>query len=835
MDSDYDKFQVNELAIIPGVTPESYIDYENTTANIDTTTNCISGLPSFPIDVSGETADNLILSNNLQIITVAYDTDAEFSSAVVKTNVSISDGVKISTDTVFDRIIESWDDGIATQTIPGFTPTLNITNTIKATYDATAAQGSLAAKFSANETSRTMEFVKTFSREQDWSSFDTLVLFVKNYNATHSTISMEIKDADGVVLATYVLLSADEVTIYDNPDTAGYAKKEFDISGFVRGNVASIRLFSDEITSQIEAFYLDTIYLKSSTYLLPQGNIRLRYQSASQVIFNSVEYYGTTPSGTDIRTRVRVANTLADLVNSTYSSVILSGETIALPGTVIEIDITLLSNSNRTLTPTLDSVYLTMLSPSTASGLEIKDSDAWSAGELSNITVNTSEDYISLTSTNVGNMYFISQEQLNEINPDLIPVAGIRGDLMPVSPRQGYNVITPQTVDEYDASATYTAGLYHPKSAYRLVSGNYLIADTGNDRILEIKSDGTFVRGYGSHNTNYSDTLFALSANYNPRLGILFITFSTAFDLTQTNFNAIKITLGTSKYFTLSSDVDKLRTLKGDIIDLTSGTSVVDRTLSIVLSSDKQSSINAYNGNITVQVINDVNLEPLDCFVGDFMYFAQYGISRPIFAKESSDDTIIIGNAAITSDSTTLAPSGTTSIIEFDKNIGELFEGQLIGTTFTYNGILFSDIVLGSMEVITEDVNGVDQRRLLIAGLTKPGTGNLFASSSSSGSNDLGNTDKMKLQNFVGTVLLVDMTSNLIAFRYNSPDGLYPSDIVIDNDGYYVVAESSLSQQAGRIVTLDTNGNIIKLIEGGVYTKINDIRILNDNHLFVST
>jgi hypothetical protein len=256
--------------------------------------------------------------------------------------------------------------------------------------------------------------------------------------------------------------------------------------------------------------------------------------------------------------------------------------------------------------------------------------------------------------------------------------------------------------------------------------------------------------------------------------------------------------------------------------------------LSIVLSTDKQKILNDTNATVGVRVLNDLNLQAIDCFIGDYMYFAQYGIQSPIYVNETSDTRWIVANARLTTANSDLGPN-TASVLEFDKEVGKLFEGQLLGTTFVYDGIIFSDIVLGSLKVYEENFGGVTQRKILMGGLTRPGGNTTAGTSSSSSSSGLGSTDKIKLQNFVGTVLLMDMDSQLISFRYNSPDGLYPSDVLIDEDGYYVVAESSMVNQSGRIVTLDANGNVIKLIEGGVFTKINDIRLLNDSHLFIST
>jgi hypothetical protein len=84
-------------------------------------------------------------------------------------------------------------------------------------------------------------------------------------------------------------------------------------------------------------------------------------------------------------------------------------------------------------------------------------------------------------------------------------------------------------------------------------------------------------------------------------------------------------------------------------------------------------------------------------------------------------------------------------------------------------------------------------------------------------------------------VIAIDKLTSRIIFTYQSPEGLFPSDVFVDDDGFYVIAETSLIPQAGRIIRLDRFGNISAVISDGMYTKINDIRRLNGNHMLVST
>lgn len=866
LDNSADRYWANTMLVIPGITPADRIDWDNSNANIDLDTNCISGLPAFTEEIfSGGIGQDENGNTHLQIITVPWVTDEDWRNAASRSNLAIASGVRLSVNTVDARIIESFDNGIAGQIIDTFESSTEIINTTTAQYEQNAAQGPLAAQFS-NVSSRKMKHVRQFPRAADWSSYDTLNVYVKSSMASHASVAMIVKSSSGVELATYLLLAADEITTFNNPTTNGFALKEFSVSGFSRNDVASIEFVTEEISNDSESYSVDTIYLTSQEFLLPQGNLRLRYNTTSAVIFNAIEFYGDFPNGADIRVRVRVANTLEDLATATYSSVLNSGEVFAQSGSFIEIDITFLSDATRKKTPYLTSLYLSLLVPAKESGLTINSAESWRLGVAENIDI-SDEGVISMDRTNVGNFYFINGLFVNELDLEELPVAGVTADNMPIAPHQGYAAINDaaQIPDEYNPGREFLRGLYRPRSAYRLKSGNFLIADTDNDRILELTQNGVFVRGFASHNKKYDDVLYALTANYNPRLGTLFITFSRDLDIKFIDLRRIILRIG-GRDIQLSNAVDKVRNpTTGEIIDRpeledfldgSSGNfaSVTDNIVSIILSPDKQTFLKTANTEtVTVRIIGNPSPatnariplnQPsgIECFIGDYMYFGRGGIWRPICARETEDDRYIICNARVNHDSNTLAPNGIGSIIEFEKAIGSAFEGQKLGATFTSNKLIFSDIMLGSVTYYT--VAGEEQeeeRKLLVAGLEYTSSPIQTSSSSSSATGTLqpgasiGTSDIQKLSNFIGKVIVIDMDSDLTSFIYTSPDGLYPSDAFFDEDGNIVIAESSLFAQSGRIVTVDSVGTVINLIEGGMYTKIWDIRKLSNKSIFVST
>jgi len=866
--TDVDKYFENQLYFIPGITRDDWFDYVNTTAHVDKFSHCISGIPALPQDLGGVSGSSSSAGGqNLAILTVPWTSDADFDLASSITNLAVNNGVFIDVDTTNAQPIETFDTGISGQSVSYYTPTLNETSTTKVTYAQPAAQGPLSGLFTMSN-SRSAVFKKTFATPQDWSNFDTLNIYVKSSASSHAAVTLVVYDTSGKELGSFLLLGADEITTYTNQATNGFALKDFGITGFTRTAVGGIGFTTNQITSTSESFSVDTIYLTSQNFLLPQGDIVFRYNTTSAVIFNSVEYDANIPTGCDLRVRVRTGNTLNELANATYSSLLSSGQVFATVGTYIEIDITFLSDATLTKTPTLTALYLSLLVPSVESGITINSLSDWEQGIASNVTI-SSDAVLSMTRENIGDIYFINGQTVNELNPNLTPVAGVSYNNMPIAPYQGYAAINPsaQVPDPTNPGREFLTGLFHPRSVVRLASGNFLIADSGNDRVLEMTQDSQFVRGYASHNNIYDTSLYALTANYNPRLGVLFITFSMLLDVKYADLTQIVINVG-SRQIQLSNSVDQVRDpttgaaiSRPDLTAFLDGsngnfTGQTDNVLSIILSSDKQAFLeNATSDIVTVQVVGNPNptstvtvalnqITGIQCFIGDYMYFGMNGIWSPICAKETTSDRYIIANAMVNYNSPNLAPTGIIGIIEFEKAVGSSENGSTVGTTFTYSLVKFSDILLGSVtyfETLTS--NGVKQRKLLVAAMqdsTNPASGSSSSSTASTSTSTtqptfLGNTNPQKFAGFQGVVQVIDMDSQLSSFNYSSPDGMFPSDAFFNDAGNIVVAESSLYPQSGRIITLNSTGTIIDLIGDGMYSVINAVRNLPSGHIFVST
>jgi hypothetical protein len=91
------------------------------------------------------------------------------------------------------------------------------------------------------------------------------------------------------------------------------------------------------------------------------------------------------------------------------------------------------------------------------------------------------------------------------------------------------------------------------------------------------------------------------------------------------------------------------------------------------------------------------------------------------------------------------------------------------------------------------------------------------------------------LRKYRGKIIIIDKNSKNIISQYDCPDFSYASDACVDQNGFIVAAESNFASNNGRIVKLDTFFNIIWQINGGLFSKINDVRSINNDHIIVST
>jgi len=163
-----------------------------------------------------------------------------------------------------------------------------------------------------------------------------------------------------------------------------------------------------------------------------------------------------------------------------------------------------------------------------------------------------------------------------------------------------------------------------------------------------------------------------------------------------------------------------------------------------------------------------------------------------------------------------------SSFIKIDGLSGSLMKSFGNNDTFT-----FSDFTLGGISI--DEANN----RIALAGIFK------YDPSSAPPLNDLDLTTfrgqaALLLQNRRGRMLEMSMDEFEIIRKYDSPDGLYCSDIE-QFEGQYVIAESAILSANGRAIILDPNNIITFAFSGGQFGVINKITPTNDGSLIFST
>lgn len=923
--SNIDDHFVNELAIIPGISPDSFIDFEESTSQINLDQKCISGKPPKVGEFSN----------------IEFNTRSAFQNAFKKTNVDIkSNGVvTLEQDELVRDVIEDFESvSDSGNSIPGFSLTNEVVvdnfDVVSEDTDSLRVDGFYSGKFSANRKFRSL-FTKEFSSTRDWTDFDELIVNVKTLSVSHGAVFAYFVNTVNNVDSqspNFLLLADDEVT--DNPDASrnDFEKKSFDISNLDRNNVSKFVIFTDDTSDAFE-FYLDEMYVQNKSLYKSQGTIKLRYSTGSPVTFHSLFFDIDEPENTSSLVRVKVANSESLLSRSSFTLGLNDGQVFALTGTHVEIDITLFTE-DKSITPELLSTTLRILVDSENHGFNVDDSLDWSAGSLQNLDIiNTSGTKANVQISdpiNFGGIYFSTLESISEIDDKNIGVLGFSGVNMPISLPQAYGYFE-----------SPLRGFDNPVSVKRTIEKNFIIADTDNDRVLLVDSQGSLVKGFTGI-AKAESTFFPAIAAYNDNNGILSIAFSRDVDRDSVDISEMSLFLGSTEIKLGSND---------SIIS----SSKIDQILEIQLSSDKQSQISSqsslklnFSSGAFVEDVSTseqagalIGSQGLDVFVGD-MTFVDF-IKKPIFADILENDNWIVCNGdrqtevedlEQTSESTqevndlvnSLSGTATTatsrtlaSIVEFAPNEDNEIE-------FTYSDINFSVYSLGglieiplnrfavagisasnissSSEESTDDSSDSEKTFYKIEyrntingnlssasnvtlesedgeyGVREKGTETIIVEAGTSlvqestgvysysfeadsgksfdafvkviqNSGDdpvyievnpkdtsLANDFNQQAQNALsgkrGKVITIDRTTSQKRFEYTSPDGLYPADVSMSSDGDLVIAESDFENNSGRVIKLDSFGNIVFEYGRGNLGIVKDAKALDNGSYILS-
>lgn len=905
----------NLLLCYPGITPNAVMDFDATTANMDLVTHCISGKPV----------------NQGSINSIFWNTNAAFFTAIDRQNVTIArNSVSLTRGGGSSNQIEDFEQvPRAGVPIPGFTTQVQITTDNVGVVSEDSAffktQGFYSGKFQTQREYRIV-YKRTLTQNRDWSIYDELILDIKSLTISHGAVYMYFVNGDGETVKnsqSYLVLGQDEITDNVDPVFNTFERRVFDISQEEKSDVREIIFYTDDTITKHE-FWIDNIFLRNQSLFPPSGLIRFRYSSGVPVVFSAINYDVTIPDGCDIRIRVRAANSPSLLNRAIFTPNIRSGDVFSLYGTDAEIEVVLVSNTERSKTPTLNSLEMQLIVSSNITGFTISTADQWDRGSYVN-EKQVLDEYNSFFSKivlqepiSVGDLYNIYQNGVNQTNPEGAAVNGFRGLLF-------NNLLSPQQAIDI-ANPDFSPGFNKPYSVYRLQNRNFIIADTANDRVIETTPSGEFIRGVGGHNSSNSSSFYPLTVVYNTRKGTLTVAFSQEIDSTKIDITKAKIWIGSASLFLGDQDI---------ILDNGKNAKILE----IQLTNDKVEQLQDPNFDVYLDLLSSflptpfvypdsarrlVTNKGLLVFSGDFIYMND--IKRPVFANITSNGNWMVCNSTIqeeqvdngttttltlkvgesTSFTVTVDAPGTGFELRWERNVPseiqdifsfeaplpgnvatvrinsptdsqirtwqliftavyiETATGETIATTtntvilhivaadsgvgggtikeipslvqidfnkeevkFSYNNLVFSDFTLGS-------VYEIDSEKILLSGLVKD-SDPLPAPSGGDGVETYEQQAIRKLSNYRGKIIILSRRDKSISFSYDASDNSYPSDAVLDENGNVVVAETSFIGNAGRVIKVDSDSNIVWQVSGGLFSKVNDVRAKLTGDVIVST
>ncbi len=852
-DRDVDEFMHNEIAIIPGITPNSLIDFDNTTAQVNLEEHFVRGVPPVTGTSFFVTFDKALAwqsAHTLENLTIVGDAVTLAFNDADDTNILTIEGFESAT--ADDQILDdtSGGTGLWTKQTIFLTDEAHIRADISSTN---VIEGFYSGKFTHKQSFRS-QFIKTFDPTQDWSTFDSLILHVKCLDQFHGPVRFFLTSGTGETSIEYVLLDTDEVT--DGGDGSNnFEVRIIDLTTVpFAANVASMTIFSDDLTSTgIDAetpfkYHVDFISVQRAVLLPEEGKLKLRYSASNQVTFQHIEFNTIEPPGTDIEVRARAASGTAFLNRADFTPLLNSGDLINLIGTDIEVELVFTPDAARLSSPVLLLVRILVITEAEIDGFTINTQSEFSRGEADNVLVTTSDTltldvpiYVDSYYYALGNSVHQSVEDTSEDTPFVRDELGIFGNNSPISPNQVF-----KAAEEEQPTVT-VASLFEPRSVRRQFDRSFVIADTYNDRICQFNEDGDLVSGVGSINYEVDET-FPIAASVDIRTGILYVVWSKKIQFRTVNLSKFTLQTTTSK-IQLIKDFDKILGLtqseleqvqaEGQImpVHLSGPNAGLAQNLPaassfMFVSNDAVDSGLDTDSEIYARIITGLGIP---VYIGNFVYLD--GIFAPTYADKTSGDGWIIGNATVAVKGFEVegvtANTNVSSIIEIDKNNNLIFGSNIM---------LFSPFVPGRVEKLDDDT-------LLIGGLRpdgvqgEPDSSHPFDFRSFSGSGDVRQTQKETVSQllfsgstpFVGAVVIFDKQAGATTFQYISPEGVVVSDVDIDTvSGETVVAESSLTQ-SGRIIKLDAVGNIVFSFGEGLYSLINDAVVQIDGSIVVST
>jgi len=829
--SSVDDLMVNELAIIPGISPDLFLDENNSNAIIDKIEHTISGSPAN--------------TKNINFARFTSSSDFENANSQNLTIDGASAELSLLASEIFVEDFESVNTGGID--VPNWSKeTVSINSSSAITSSSTeVVNGGFGGTFTSDEDVRlnyTFDLVARFGEIQDWTNFNQLSLQIKTDSLEHGQINLSLivvdpSTSDDKEIGFFTVLPANSIT-------DDFEEKILDISSLTKDQVKKIVLYTDTSIGwepdKDFTFHIDDMKVENTEKHESNGFIRFRFNTPQPSTWSSVSFSSTTPSGTDIQIRARTGSSAIDLDNASFGAFSGDGDPLdASDSTHIEIEASLSSNPDQTSTPELTGLTLTYLTNSTSTSFTITSSEDWESGvKFTNIDTTTPDEINILNPIRAKELFFSNENRVGQIDRDNVPTLGFDGADLPLSPKQASNATPKNKITGFN----YVADIKRKENR------NLVITDTFNDRVLELTSEGEFVKGWVTDAVNSISGFFPLTSSIRANLSILSVSFTNPTDLTLVDLSKFKIN-SRGGTIILDATLDKVVDLFGN--EVTQTTPLYSKVVRVLLSETTKSQLELLNSfdlfiridsgglsaafdDSSISAAIENSLFGLPVFRGDMIYVD--GIFNPVAVELLDDDNLLIANAK--SLSASRAPSfAVNSVMEIDQN----------GISQGGNNVLdFSVFSLGGIKERDEDtyiIAGYDDPASEFSPeFISPDAPDPFATSEeeepSSTATAKSATAVSELDTLLtkrGRVVIIDKLTFKILFSYESPEGLYPSDVQIDNEGLFVISEKSFkTKNAGRIIKVDEEGNVVFQFGFGKITRPNDVRVLENGNLLIS-
>jgi len=583
---DIDEYLVNEIAYIPGISPDSYVDWVNTTATVDILPYSEGG--QHTITGSPTTARNAY--------TKTWNTEQELESG--SSYHTFIDGSNVALEVTENTLtIDEFSDitkwNVETADLSSVTASFTQDNT---TFVIPPNSGKLTIG------DQSVEVALSLKREfdaQDWSNYNYIVFYLKTTNVQHGDIYFYLNDNTYGTQDSYTkILDRNAPTFNIDTLQNGWQEIVVDISAYNRDNINTIGFYVSTQegwdTSKGFDFNIDNVYLTDGNKFRTDGYVRVIFgQDDFLYEFWRVRWDASIPTdsqsaGLALKCRTRVGNTLLDLSTATWSSYTsTSGTEISLPAGAlykyIEIEMYFKASTDLSRSASVKKIYLDYYVGGVENTFTYDKQDDWESGNLFNLDTTTTPDSLLIAKTNeVNDIFYGTNTYAVQLDDNLSELYRVTGYMLPKSTYQSLNDLQP--------SLGIITGVA------RGDQGNFWLTDTDNDRVLELDKSGALVRGfYGSFvttpfdsygieeagpgsNTNVASTttttttasivpvtttIDVLHSIYNSEEGILYVVFDkdleNIYDANNNlDMDKIYLKIGTQRFYLDDSTVELL-------------------------------------------------------------------------------------------------------------------------------------------------------------------------------------------------------------------------------------------------------------------------------------